>query len=71
MARLYKVEMYVLDINEDYYSFDDIMNDVENSVEAGFTPFNIQEVEFEWDDNIDLNKMNAPLEVYRNYFEED
>lgn len=70
MAKLYKVEMYVLDINEDYHSFDDMMNDVENSIEASFTPFNVQESDIEWDDDIDLNKVDAPLKVYRDYFED-
>ncbi|MDF2879573.1 MAG: hypothetical protein K0R54_130 [Clostridiaceae bacterium] len=69
MAKLYKVEMYVLDINENYHSLGGIIEDAENSIEVDFIPFNVQETEIEWDDDIDLNKRNVlPLEAYRKYF---
>lgn len=69
MSKLYKVEMYVLDINDMYHNLDEIIDDAERRVEANFTPFNVQEVEFEWDDDIDLNYVDTSIDTYRKYFE--
>ena len=68
MAKLYKTETYILDINDSYNDLHNIIDDADIGTEASFQPFNIQEVEFEWKDDIDLNYTNATIDTYRNYF---
>lgn len=68
MAKMYKVEMYVLDINNQYKDLDEIIIDIENSSDCNFNCFNVGKANFRWDDNIDVNFKNQPVEVYRKYF---
>lgn len=70
MSKLYKVEMYILDLNDMYDNMDEVIESTERKSCADFIPFNIQEVEFEWDDDIDLNHKND-IDTFRNYFKED
>jgi len=70
MSKLYKVEMYVLDVNDMYNDLDEIIEDAERRSEFNLKPFNAQSVEFEWDDDIDLNHKDD-IDTYRNYFRED
>lgn len=69
MAKLYKVELYVVDIDERYGDVNDIIEHVNDRLElVELKPFNIQEKEVDWSDEIDLNFENQPVEVYRKYF---
>jgi len=68
MAKLYKVEMYILDPNDYYSCFDNIIADCENATDIYFRCFNEQEAEVEWDDGINLNQRDCTLESHRNYF---
>ena len=69
MAKLHKVELYIIDVNDKYSNLNEIMCDIENSTDCSLVPFNAQEVEIDWHDEIDLNYSNCPIENYRNYFE--
>jgi len=72
MAKLYKVEMYILDINDCYKDLDEIMIETECAIdEASFNSFNVESVELEWEDDIDLNYTNATVGTYRKYFKEE
>ena len=67
MAKLYKVEMYILDVNDEYGSAEEI---IENNCRQPsiFKTFNTQEVEIKWDDEIDINFKDCSVENYRRYF---
>lgn len=71
MAKLYKVEMYILDVNEKYDDLGSIMMDMENSTDVNFDYFNEQETDIEWDDNVKINNTNCTIEDYRKYFKQD
>lgn len=70
MAKIYKFEAYVVDVNEDFNDAEDYIDYINNRLKYGgdIVPFNIQEVKIEWDDDIDINKMNCPIENYDKYF---
>jgi len=70
VAKIYKAEIYFVDANDDYSSFEDILNDIETfSNITTVNTFNAEEKEIEWHDDIDLNFVDQPIEVYRKYFE--
>ena len=72
MAKLYKMEMYIVDYNEIYNhpndALRDILDDAENNSDCIFSEFNVEERNIEWNDDIDLNRINCSVETYRNYF---
>lgn len=69
MATLYKMEMYILDINDHYGDCEHLIDRLESRSEAYLSPFNIESVDIEWDDDIDINDTEATVETYRKYFE--
>jgi len=69
MAKLYKVEMYIFDLNDMYNDIDEVIKSAERKSCAEFIPFNIQKVEFKWDENIALYHMND-IDTFRSYFKE-
>mgnify|MGYP000966762727 CR=1 FL=1 len=68
MARLHKVEMYILDANEEYKNFQDIIDSLEYKTDLNLNCFNHKETSFKWDDDLKINKLNATIEDYENYF---
>jgi hypothetical protein len=73
MAKVFKAELYVVDINGDYVSFDEIQYDLERflSNDSIVFTFGVKESEeFEWDDDIDLNYNNCSQENCDRYLEE-
>jgi len=71
MAKLHKVELYIIDVNDNYSNLKEIMHDIGNSTDCSLIPFNSQEVEIDWHDGIDINLSNCPVENFREYFEVD
>ena len=71
MAKLHKVELYIIDVNDNYSNLKEIMHDIGNSTDCSLIPFNSQEVEIDWHDGIDINFSNCPVENFREYFEEN
>ena len=70
MARLYKIEMYIVDYNDDYSTLEDIISDMELATDVFLNCFNVEEVNVKWNDDIDLNFANQSVEIYRKYFKE-
>lgn len=71
MAKIYKIELYVVDYNNVYND----VNDLANCIDSGWglddvlvNCFDKQEVEVEWTDDIDLNYGNVNKETYNKYF---
>lgn len=70
MAKIHKVELYILDINDMYDSLDDIITDCERSVDDVIFKLELgQTVNVEWTDDINLNFINCPMDNYHKYFE--
>ena len=72
MAKLYKVEMYIIDFNDEIMDVDDLKGMLE---EFGFHNWigikiaNIKESkEFEWSDDLKINKVDATVEDFEKYF---
>lgn len=71
MAKVYKVEMYIVDANGDYDYLDneDMVEEIEHQVDVRMdvmtrvTSVESSE-EFEWDDDLAVNKTNATIEDY-------
>lgn len=71
MAKLHKIEMYILDIDNYYGSLTDTIDYINDGLElVSLHPYNINTVEFEWDDDHKLNKINAKYNDYSELFEE-
>ena len=68
MAKLHKVEMYVLDVNDDYDTLEQITSDINDRMDVELIPFNVQSVNFDWHDNHILNFGDARQSDYRGMF---
>ena len=68
MAKLYKMEMYILDINEDHSDLEEIICSIESSVDVNFITFNEKQVDVEWDDNLKINMYDATEKDFKEYF---
>lgn len=70
MAKLYKVEMYVVDFRDEYNNIGAILTDAEDALDGVFIRVastqgkNIPD----WNDDIDINKSDASIEVFDAYF---
>jgi len=69
MAKLHKLELYIIDYNDNYKNLEEIIQDIDNSIDCSINHFNAQEVKINWHDEIDLNYSNCPVDNFRNYFE--
>ena len=70
MARFYKFTGYLLDVNDDFNSFEDYMVYINNRKYGGdIDAFDVQCAELEWDDDIDLNRYDCTREQMDKYFE--
>jgi len=69
MAKLYKMEMYIIDVDDNFKKLDRIIYNANVFSSCSFVPFNAQEVEVNWHDDIDINLSNCPVENFREYFE--
>ena len=71
MAKLHKIELYIVNPNASYQSAMDIFNEIDNKLYDGVPiSFKTDTVEIDWDDNIDINKTNATSSVFERYFED-
>lgn len=76
MAKLIKIEGYLCDANDGFYSEESLRNYFDNVLDRSDlfapTPFKIKmSKDFEWDDNIDLNYTSCTEEDCEKYFEGD
>lgn len=73
MAKLFKIEGYLCDANDDFYSEESLRNYFDNVLDRSDlfapTPFKIKmSKDFEWDDSIDLNYMSCTEKDCEKYF---
>ena len=74
MAKLYKVELYLCDVNDEFYDKDDVLEYLNSLLEMDdyflTRIINVKESkEFEWYDNIDINYSDCNIEKFEKYFE--
>ena len=71
MAKIHKVEMYLVDINEDFDTLDDALVYMTNRKYAPLLHLVTSESkEFEWDDDVIINYCNCTNEQYNQFFEQ-
>jgi hypothetical protein len=69
MAKLHKVEMYIVDIDEHYGNLNETIEHINDRLElVELHPFNVQTVGFDWHDEHKLNLSDASYEDYRGMF---
>ena len=74
MAKLFKIQAYIVDANGEFYT-DDRLEDcliycTQNDLNLNH--LKIQSVDLgEWDDDLHINKFNCPEAEYEKYFKEN
>ena len=72
MAKLHKIEMYILDIDEHYGDLQGTIDHINDRLElVELKPFNVQTVDFDWHDDHKLNYSNATYEDYMGFFPDE
>lgn len=70
MAKIHKVSFYLIDCYDEY-DYDDIECDLDRLFN-GIDVLEIEESEeFEWNDNLDINKVWSSKKEFEEYFKED
>lgn len=75
MARLYKIELYLCDINDMFEDKDDVLEYLNSLLETDDYLLNKgiinakESKEFTWYDDIDLNDIDCPKEECEKYFD--
>lgn len=71
MAKIHKVEMYLLDINEDFETIDDALVYMTTGKYSPLLHLVTSESkEFEWDDDVIINSCKCTNEQYNQFFEQ-
>jgi len=70
MARLHKVSMFVLDVNECYESVSDLIEHAFDRTEASAHFIESKTAEFPWYDDIILNSGNSTKQDYEDFMDE-
>lgn len=72
MSKLHKLEMYIVDSSDMFNSIEDIMNYLDFKTHDLFFELSKSKTsEFEWDDDLKINKNNCTIQDYEEYFKED
>ena len=70
MAHIHKVELYFVDVNENFETLDDLVSYIENQkYAASVCIVKSESKSFEWDDDVVVNKCSATSEDYNSFFE--
>lgn len=69
MAKLHKIEMYILDIDEHYGTLSETIDHINDRLElTSLHPFKVQSVDFDWHDEHKLNYSNNTYDDFRGMF---
>ncbi|MCI3197764.1 hypothetical protein GXP75_19250 [Bacillus sp. HU-1818] len=75
MAKVYKAEFYIADINDEFQGINDIKEKIEESPTFRSAYVHVADVkesaEFEWDDDLKINRIAATTEDYEEYFKKN
>lgn len=70
MAKIFKIEMYVVDYGDSGITSDEIEEAVRSDFDAIVFVSNAKEKEFEWNDDLKINLIDSTKEDYEEYFTE-
>lgn len=71
MAKIHKVELYLLDVHEDFNNVDYLLDYMTNGKYApSVHVINSESKKFEWDDDVIINRCGCSTEQYDKFFEE-
>ena len=69
VAKIHKVELYIVDINDDFNKLEDYMNYIENLKYAPMHKIISSESKsFEWDDYVVVNYTDSDEKDYENFY---
>lgn len=72
MSKLHKLEMYIVDANGMFNSIDDILNYLDFKIsDLSFVLSKSKTSEFEWNDDLKINKVDCTIQDYEEYFKEE
>jgi len=70
MVKFYKMVLYVIDYNGVYEDgVEDIVTELDNSIDAGITLGRVKTTNIDWDDDHELNDTRATIEDHDRYFD--
>lgn len=73
MTKIYKVSFYATDINDEYYNNEHFLSHLKEQLWNLDAPIDFLKIEeskeFEWDDDLKINKINATVEDFEKYFD--
>lgn len=67
MAKIHKLELYIVDMN-DMYRDEDVICSIKNSVDCECKIALYDNKVFEWNDDLKINCSNARIKDYKEYF---
>jgi hypothetical protein len=68
MAKIFKIEMYVVDYGDSGVTLDEIQESIDSHYDVISLIANVKEKEFEWDDDLKINSMYSVKEDFEEYF---
>lgn len=72
MAKVYKVEMYVIDSNNEFDDEKELADSIKEANTLSWVSVKVSDViksnEFEWNDDLPINKVNPYVEELEKYF---
>ncbi|QQO40991.1 hypothetical protein 015DV002_34 [Bacillus phage 015DV002] len=75
MTKIFKVELYIVDRDERIYDtegVDHVAEVIDDMFESRTAVSYVEESrDFEWDDDLPINLVEAPLEAFEEYFKKD
>lgn len=66
MAKIHKITVYVIDPNEMYDGWDEILD--YSCQDVFWETASKEERSFEWEDDLPINNSSCPIEEYEKYF---
>ncbi|GAA0102584.1 hypothetical protein UT300012_32990 [Paraclostridium bifermentans] len=71
MENLHKIELYVVDYNNQFGTVDNFVSYLEDCTDCMYHVGNNKTVEIEWSDDLDINKTNATTKDHEKYLEKE
>lgn len=67
-SNIHKLGLYIVDANGNYGDIEELIALIENHTDCHCEVINSKSKEFEWDDDLEINRTNVDLGCYEEYF---
>ena len=67
-AKIHKIEMYVVDVNNCFENAESILDLLEDKTDLFYKKKESKTIEFNWNDNLKINRVDAGVEDYEEFF---